>query len=75
MAAAVIGGVIAFVITCLVLYFVIKTAVKDAILETRGMSNSSPADNESDIKKVKCPVCGNTHDMDYPKCPFCKHQY
>ena len=27
------------------------------------------------ISKIKCPNCGQTHDMDYPKCPFCKHSY
>lgn len=27
------------------------------------------------IAKTKCPVCGKKHDIDYPKCPFCKHSY
>lgn len=27
------------------------------------------------IKQVKCPRCGRIHDMDYPKCPFCKYDY
>ncbi|MGI6028314.1 MAG: hypothetical protein ACOX81_02755 [Candidatus Heteroscillospira sp.] len=27
------------------------------------------------IQQVKCPNCGKTHDMDYPKCPFCKYDY
>ena len=22
-----------------------------------------------------CPKCGETHDIDYPKCPNCKHNY
>lgn len=25
--------------------------------------------------QVTCPVCGKAHDFDYPRCPFCKHQY
>ncbi len=27
------------------------------------------------LPQKKCPKCGNTHDFDYPKCPFCKHDY
>ena len=23
----------------------------------------------------KCPTCGREHDFDYPKCPYCKHDY
>jgi len=22
-----------------------------------------------------CPACSESHDFDYPKCPYCKHQY
>lgn len=28
-----------------------------------------------EIAKMKCPKCGMVHDIDYPKCPFCKHSY
>ncbi len=27
------------------------------------------------IQQKKCPECGQMHDIDYPKCPFCKHRY
>lgn len=27
------------------------------------------------IEQVNCPRCGRKHDMDYPKCPFCKYDY
>jgi len=27
------------------------------------------------VPKKTCPTCAKTHDFDYPKCPFCKHQY
>lgn len=27
------------------------------------------------IAQIKCPKCGVTHDMDYPKCPNCKYDY
>jgi len=30
---------------------------------------------EDQIEQVKCPNCGATHDIDYPKCPFCKYSY
>ena len=29
----------------------------------------------SQIAQKKCPNCGNSHDIDYPKCPFCKFDY
>lgn len=34
----------------------------------------SDSDGDS-IAKVKCPRCGSLHDMDYPKCPSCGHNY
>lgn len=30
---------------------------------------------EDRIAQVKCPKCGAMHDMDYPKCPYCKYNY
>lgn len=30
---------------------------------------------ENQIAQTKCPNCGRTHDIDYPKCPFCKYNY
>ncbi|CCQ93869.1 putative N utilization substance protein A [[Clostridium] ultunense Esp] len=30
---------------------------------------------EDQIEQVECPNCGKTHDMDYPKCPYCKYDY
>lgn len=32
-------------------------------------------ESKDGISQIKCPVCGQKHDMDYPKCPFCKHSY
>lgn len=29
--------------------------------------------SEYQIAKVQCPSCGATHDIDDPKCPFCKY--
>ena len=30
---------------------------------------------EKEIAQIKCPKCGQMHDCDYPKCPFCGHKY
>lgn len=30
---------------------------------------------EDRIAQRRCPGCGNLHDIDYPKCPFCKFVY
>ncbi len=27
------------------------------------------------VAQQKCPNCGSMHDIDYPKCPFCKYDY
>ena len=27
------------------------------------------------MPQKKCPTCGNEHDFDYPRCPYCKHDY
>ncbi len=35
---------------------------------------SVPIKNE-DLLQRKCPKCGKTHDFDYPKCPYCYHEY
>lgn len=32
-------------------------------------------DSSADTPQVTCPTCGRKHDFDYPRCPFCKHQY
>ena len=30
---------------------------------------------QEDVPQKQCPKCGTKHDFDYPKCPFCKHEY
>ena len=32
-------------------------------------------EEEDRIPQVQCPRCKRMHDMDYPKCPFCKYDY
>jgi DNA-directed RNA polymerase subunit RPC12/RpoP len=35
----------------------------------------SRSDETTDsIAQVKCPQCGKSYDMDYPKCPYCKYK-
>lgn len=33
------------------------------------------SESEDSITQQKCPKCENLHDVDYPKCPFCKYDY
>ncbi|MBQ4600371.1 MAG: hypothetical protein IJB17_01915 [Oscillospiraceae bacterium] len=28
-----------------------------------------------DLPQKQCPKCGETHDFDYPKCPYCNFNY
>ncbi len=30
---------------------------------------------EDGLPQKQCPNCGQQHDFDYPKCPFCKYEY
>ena len=27
------------------------------------------------VAQRQCPRCGRMHDMDYPRCPYCKYDY
>jgi hypothetical protein len=63
------------IISYSILYFVIKAAVRDAIIEARSIDSDNSIDDEEDgytVSKIVCPNCGNKHDIDYPKCPHCK---
>ena len=43
-----------------------------------GMSeydDDAPYNADEQIDKKQCPQCGQMHDMDYPKCPYCKYEY
>ncbi|MCL2397498.1 MAG: hypothetical protein FWC93_05470 [Defluviitaleaceae bacterium] len=57
-----------------ILYFVVKNAVRNAIIEARVVTRIK-VEIEDEISKTACPSCGGEHDMDFPKCPFCKHRY
>ena len=34
----------------------------------------TPKQNE-ELPQKQCPSCGKSHDFDYPKCPYCSHDY
>ena len=69
--------IIGTLISLLILYFVIKIAVRNAIIEARNKVNGAhyvcDKDEGTDIAQVVCAGCGKQHDMDYPKCPHCKY--
>ena len=57
-----------------ILYFVIKWAVRDAIVEARRITDTTDNEDEDDgttIAQVICTACDKKHDMDYPRCPHC----
>ena len=31
--------------------------------------------SHKDLPQKKCPQCSETHDFDYPKCPYCNFDY
>ncbi len=39
------------------------------------MFQSNAEESNNSIAQTKCPKCGKSHDIDYPKCPFCKCEY
>ena len=39
------------------------------------VNESIEAVSAEGIPQKKCPICGREHDFDYPRCPYCKHDY
>ena len=70
----ILGAIISYTI---LLYFVIKAAVRNGIIESRNINSVSDniADNDNRIAQKTCPNCKLEHDCDYPKCPYCEYQY
>lgn len=69
--------IVSAIIFYTILYFVMKAAVRNGIIEAQDIDNTSnqnPIAGTS-ISQITCPNCGEKHDIDYPKCPFCNHQY
>ena len=68
------------IIPIVILYYIIKIAVRNAIIEAKQMELNTEhfngtTDEGSRISQIKCPNCSASHDMDFPKCPYCKHMY
>ena len=39
------------------------------------VSEGIDAVSSDGMPQKKCPTCGKEHDFDYPRCPYCKHDY
>ena len=67
--------IIGIVMSYVILYFIIKTAVRNGIIEARKNSNGEDAfDNDANLIPQKtCPGCNKNHDFNYPKCPYCDY--
>ena len=61
---------------CFIFGFVYLKKAKRFYKEKKAM-NSEPADETAvdEIWQRTCPSCGKQHDLDYPKCPNCGHNY
>lgn len=72
-ALVVMLGIAAFFVFLGIVYT--KKAIK--YYKAKQAMEREPIDNtaEDEIIKRTCPDCGKSHDIDYPKCPYCKHNY
>jgi len=61
----------------LILYFVIKAAVRNGIVDAQIIKEEYKNANTSEnhIKKITCPKCNEEHDIDFSKCPHCNFKY
>ena len=60
------------------LYFVIKAAVKNGIIEAHDeikAHEDSDEDDGNSIEQTSCPQCSSKHDIDCLACPSCGHKY
>ena len=58
-----------------ILYFVVKAAVRNGIIEAQNINDTPPYNAYSDenrIAQTTCPNCNKKYDCDFPKCPYCK---
>jgi len=60
--------------TFILLYWIIKLAVRQGILEANKiMQNPKTPKTYDSITKIICTNCDGEHDLDWPKCPHCGH--
>jgi len=55
-----------------ILYFVVKAAVRNGISEARIREKAIDIAEDDAISQTKCRYCGRSYDIDYPRCPHCK---
>ena len=62
------------IISYVILYFVIKAAVRDGIMEARNANGTpnNPYSDENRIAQKTCTNCNKEYDCDFPKCPCCE---
>ena len=68
--------IIGVVISYAILYFIIKSAVRNGIIEARKVDNT-PYNAYSDANRIAqktCSGCNKEYDCDFPKCPYCGFQ-
>lgn len=59
-----------FMVIC---WFVgIPLFIAGLLMPAGGFQAEAPSD---DLPQKECPACGKKHDFDYPKCPYCGHDY
>ncbi len=61
-------------ISYVALYFLIKSAVKNGIIEARKADGEKYVNSSSQISQTKCTQCGVMHDIDYVRCPNCGYK-
>ena|GEM_PF-1161435 len=67
----IVGSVISYAI----LYFVVKAAVRDAIVEARNIKDEddNSKKEERSVSQMVCPRCGKEYGVDSLQCPHCGH--
>lgn len=41
----------------------------------RPAEGNAVPEQDADLPQKECPQCGKHHDFDYPRCPYCGHDY
>jgi len=64
------------ILPIIILYHIIKSAVRNGIIEAHKDIKEEEENNRMTVEPRKtCPNCGVEHDLGYPRCPHCNHGY
>lgn len=69
---------ILFLLTIFFAIRYLQRAKKKKFLESQYKNEDDLIESDTYDNRIKqrvCPECGREHDIDYPKCPYCKHSY